>query len=254
MPSDLDTSFTQQPLNLRCLALTGTFETSRLPPDCFGCASGDFDGQGISYSALQWNFGQGTLQPLLLEMKTAHADVMSRVFGDGFSELSAVLAVPRSRQMAWARSIQSPGHQLNDSWSGRFLALGRTTEFQSVATGRASALFDGGLTLCRTLGLSSQRGAALMFDIKVQNGGIGPSALSLIERDLAALAPGDRDVVEAAKMRIIANRVADSANMRWREDVRLRKLAIANGTGVVHGVHYDLAAQFRLTMSAWTCA
>ena len=252
MPSDEVTPLAQQPLNLRCLALTGTFETSHLPPGCFGCATGDFDGQGLSYSALQWNFGQGTLQPMLLEMNNSHADVMSRVFGDGHGTLYSVLAMPRPQQMVWARSIQSLRHTLDATWSGRFQSLGQTAEFQAVATRRASALFDAGLTLCRAFGLSSQRAAALMFDIKVQNGGVGPTALSLIERDFAALTPAETGSVEVAKLRIVANRVADSANARWREDVRSRKLTVANGTGVVHGVHYDLAGQFGLTLANWS--
>jgi hypothetical protein len=241
-----------QPLNLRCLALTGTFETNCLPPGCFGCVTGDFDGQGISYSALQWNLGQGTLQPLLVEMNTAHGDVMSRVFGDGYEPLSKMLGLPRSQQMVWARSIQTPRHSLDGEWTRRFQVLGETAEFQAMAMQGASGLFDGAVALCRTLGLKSERAVALLFDIKVQNGGIGPSALSLIERDFATMAPGDPDVVEVARMRTVANRIADSANVRWREDVRSRKLAAANGTGVVHGVHYDLAAQFTLTLSPWS--
>ncbi len=51
-------------LAYRCLALTGSFETGTGIPDCFCGISGDFDGQGISFGVLQWNFGQGTLQPL----------------------------------------------------------------------------------------------------------------------------------------------------------------------------------------------
>ena len=45
-------------LNYRCLALTGSFETGRPVPDCFAGISGDFDGQGLSFGALQWNLGQ----------------------------------------------------------------------------------------------------------------------------------------------------------------------------------------------------
>ena len=214
------TPLSQQPLSLRCLALTGTFETSVPAPGCFGSISGDFDGQGISYSALQWNFGQSTLQPLLIEMNTTHPDVMSHVFGDLYTGLCGVLTQSRSRQLEWARSIQSAQHTFDDQWRSCFHALGDTAEFQTVAARHASSFFDDALTLCRTYGLASQRAAALMFDIKVQNGVIAPGAHSLIERDLAALPPSDPDVMETAKMRKIANRVADAANIRWREDVR----------------------------------
>jgi len=232
--------------------LTGVFETSVPPPGCFGCVTGDFDGQGISYSALQWNFGQATLQPLLIEMNTSHPDVMGPVFGDLYGELTRVFAMSRTRQVEWSRSIQSVKHTLDDRWRGCFHALGETAQFQAIAARHAASLFDGALSLCRTYGLTSQRAAALMFDIKVQNGSISPSAHSLIERDFSALAPGDADVIEAAKMRAVANRVADSASVRWREDIRARKLAVANGTGTVHGLHYDLAVQYGVTLAPWS--
>ena len=196
-------------LNSRCLALTGTFETSCPPPGCFGCITGDFDGQGLSYSALQWNLGQGTLQPLLLEMNSTHAELMSGIFGDGHEQLTQALAMPRSRQLAWARSIQTPQHTLEPPWTGRFHALGQTAEFQAAAIRCASALFDEAQNLCRKLGFQSQRAAALMFDIKVQNGGIGPNTLTLIESDFAALAPGDRvEASDGGGHRVIVERIA----------------------------------------------
>lgn len=51
---------------------------------------------------------------------------------------------------------------------------------------------------------------------------------------------------ELARMRIVANRRAEAANPKFVEDVRRRKLCIAEGKGVVHGITYDLAAQFGL--------
>lgn len=49
---------------------------------------------------------------------------------------------------------------------------------------------------------------------------------------------------EKARLRIIANRRVEAANKRWIEDVRERKLCIANGGGTVHGIPYDLEGQF----------
>jgi hypothetical protein len=246
-PNDL----LQQPLSLRCLALTGTFETNCLPPDCFGTVAGDFDGQGISFSALQWNFGQGTLQPLLAEMNSSHAGLMSNLFGDGHPLLTAALAGNRPQQMSWVRAIQTSKRTLQEPWAARFRSLGLTAEFQCLATRHAAHLFDSAIQLCRTLGLHSERAAALLFDIEVQNGGLGSHALTLIEKDFAALHADSGDSVEIAKMCTIANKVADSSNPRWREDVRTRKLAIAKGEGLVHGMRYDLAAQFGLTLAGW---
>lgn len=40
----------------------------------------------------------------------------------------------------------------------------------------------------------------------------------------------------------LANAVADKCAAAWREDVRSRKLAIARGSGTVHGQAYTLAS------------
>jgi hypothetical protein len=54
------------------------------------------------------------------------------------------------------------------------------------------------------------------------------------------MAPND----EVARLRSIANRRAEAAAPQFVEDVRVRKLTIANGGGTVHGITWDLEAQF----------
>jgi hypothetical protein len=62
------------------------------------------------------------------------------------------------------------------------------------------------------------------------------------------VAGGDADAIEVARLRIVANRRAEAAKPQWVEDVRSRKLTIANGEGSVHGRHYDLAEDFGITL------
>lgn len=239
-----------RPLEYRCLALTGSFETGEAPPDCFAGLSGDFDGQGLSFGALQWNLGQGTLQPLLTEMDRAHPAVMEEVFGDRCGTLRAVLSAEREEQLAWARSIQDPMRfRVNEPWRGLFRTLGRRDEFQAIQLKAAARLAERATALRRTLGVRSERGQALLFDIVVQNGGIGPVVLAQIEEDFGRLDPQDEpDRLEVARLRIIANRRAEAANPRWVEDVRVRKLTIAEGAGTVHGQPYDLEEQYGITL------
>jgi len=72
-----------------------------------------------------------------------------------------------------------------------------------------------------------------------------------IQQDTAALPGGmTPDQMEEAKLRIIANRRADAAKAEWREDVRKRKLTIAEGRGTVHGRFYDLEGQFGISLAA----
>ena len=234
-------------VQFRCMALTGSFETDRFFPDCFAGISGDFDGQGISYGVLQWNLGQGTLQPLLQKINTTDPDIVESIFGQNYAEFNAVLVAPKSEQLEWARSIQNLKHVVIEPWKGHFKTLGRQQLFQDIQVQFAKRLFTDAITLCSDFGLVSSRAAALMFDIKVQNGSISDLVKAQIEGDFARMDPElSSDEVEVERLRIVANRRAAAAKAEWVEDVRARKLTIANGQGTVHGNFYDLKEQYGL--------
>jgi hypothetical protein len=240
-------------LNYRCVALTGAFETDQGAPDCFCAVSGDFDGQGMSFGVLQWNFGQGTLQLLLQDFIQQHPDVARSVFQDELNVVSTALQAPRDELFNFVRTIQHPiKHTINEPWRGMAKALGRTPEFQAIQVNYAGEIFDRSVAMRREYALSSQRAVALMFDICVQNGSITDLVKARILADFARLPTSlDAPSQEVQKMQIIANRRAEVANPRWVEDVRSRKLAIAKGEGVVHGIQYDLAAQYNVTLDPY---
>jgi peptidoglycan hydrolase-like protein with peptidoglycan-binding domain len=242
------------PLEYRCLALTGSFETGTGPPDCFAGLSGDFDGQGMSFGVLQWNLGQGTLQPLLTEIDRTQPPLTRQIFDAHYPEFQAMLGVDRDDQLLWARSIQDrTTFQLFEPWRGMFKALGRTDAFQSIEAKFAGQLQQAATDLCRAYGVWSERAVALLFDIKVQNGSINAVVEAQIRRDFAALGPSlSQDDLEVARLRVIANRRAEAADPRWVEDVRSRKLTIANGGGSVHGRTYDLEAQYGIRLQLTT--
>ena len=88
------------------------------------------------------------------------------------------------------------------------------------------------LSTAKRLAMSSELALALCFDVHVQNGGIKSAALNQL---LQANTETESEIRVA-----VANAVADAASRKWPEDVRRRKLAIANGGGVVHGYNYVL--------------
>ena len=155
--------------------------------------------------------------------------------------------------MAWARSIQDPlKHALFEPWQGQFKTLGRLEEFQDIEAQSAAGIFQQALALCNEYEVSSQRAAALLFDIKVQTGGIKSWVKPQILSDYEQLdQSGSGDVpLEVARLRIIATRSAASANPKWVADVQNRKLTIANGEGTVHGNHYDLEGQYGISLDS----
>jgi hypothetical protein len=95
-----------------------------------------------------------------------------------------------------------------------------------------------------------ERSTALMFDIKVQNGSISDLVRAQFERDIKQLAPDlPSDQTEVPRMQIIANRRAEAAKPTWIEDVRARKLTIANSQGTVHGNYHNLKDQYGIDLS-----
>lgn len=238
----------QRPVATRCLALTGSFETSTLPPDCFCGVTGDFDQQGLSFGALQWNIGQRSLQPLFAEMFRQHRPVCESIFHEHLATMEAVLAKPLPDQLEFVRSLQDQRHRVNEPWLGMLRTLGRTEAFQAVQTAAAARVFDRAMALVKEYGLESQRAVALMFDIVTQNGSISADVKSQIFRDFAEIPLGPGPEREAERLRIIARRRSATARPQFRADVLNRKMTIAEGSGTVHGVPFDLERQFGLTL------
>lgn len=104
--------------------------------------------------------------------------------------------------------------------------------------------------MCAAFDLRSQRALALMFDIMSQNGGISAPVEAGIRQQSGALSGTMGSIAEVARLQIIAKRRADAASPQRREDVRTRKLAIATGSGTVHGRCYDLVDQYGIELTA----
>ena len=238
---------TNVPLSERCLALTGSFETGRYPPDCFCGITGDFDGMGLSFGVLQWNVGQGSLQPILKQMFEQHPDVSQTIFHEHFGDVQTLGSADLAAQLAFSRSIQSRG-QIIEPWLGMLMTLGRAPECQSIQAAQASKLYSQALQLCSDFSLVSERAVALMFDIATQNGSINAATKAQILSDYGQ-PPHNAAGNEVARMCSVANRVAANSKPQYVADVRTRKLAIANGGGTVHGILYDLADMFNITLN-----
>lgn len=243
----------EEALDYRCLALTGSIETGQLMPECFSGLSGNFDGQGISYGALQWNFGQESLQPLLNEMYEQYPIEMTEVFHEYLEKLISCLK-RKDVALVFAASIQHPiKHYIFEPWKGMFKALGRLPEFQQIEVVYAKNIFQKALEMCADYSLWSERAVALMFDICVQNGSISNTTKSKIlvsYKDLKDIT--NREQLEVKRMEIIINHRLEKVNARWVVDVRNRKYTIAVGKGIIHGLSYDLASQFDIKLEPFS--
>jgi len=246
----------------RVLALTASFETSKGFPDCFGTVTGNFDGQGISFGALQWNINQKSLQPLFQTMFEDHHGTAQKILGEEkFESIKTMLTKPLNEQMQWAKSIQytktlGDGRitwRMNNEWKDSLQALGKTKEMISLQVKSASEYYNKAKSNCEKFGLTTERGMALLFDIRVQNGSLErKGAGDKIREDFLKISSNLSDEeMQIEKMKIIAIRRAAVSSVQWRKDVENRKLTIANGVGIVHGKSYDLKKEFNISLNTF---
>lgn len=237
-----DSGLKKRPVREKCLALTTYFETGKRIEDAYGITAGNFDGMGISFGCLQWNLGQGTLQPILNNYFE---------FGDDewrndplMKQLHQILQSPKSSQLDWANTIQEKRgnkHVIFPEWVETFKKLGeKTSSWQLNATKKRFDIAEG---WCRDWGLTSERALSLMFDINVQNGNLYKKIRSrnidvrksIEQRIINAGSPS-----EEQKMIIIAEERAKVSLPRWQKVVLDRKLTIAKGKGKVYGTMLNL--------------
>jgi Putative peptidoglycan binding domain/Glycosyl hydrolase family 46 len=217
----------------RSLQLTGAFENHG-----FTLAKGNWDGAGITWGIIGFTLKHGELSKIILKMFDENPALVQKAFGDNTEELINIMKSPKAVQMQFADSISlgTTKMMIKEPWRSGFKAFGEIAEVQALQLELADKDYgQPALETANKLGLKSELGRALAFDIHVQNGGIKPSARKEIETALE-----EEPITTEQELRvIIANAVAD-ASKQYKEDVRSRKLTIATGTGKVHGETFVL--------------
>jgi hypothetical protein len=217
----------------RCLGMTAMFEGHG-----FGLLQGNFDGAGLTWGIIGFTLKSKEIQALLTDTESVAPGTLARVLGPLLPTWQRVVQLPLAEQITWADGISSGPSKTRvpPEWKDAFARLGDEPIVKRLQMQRA---YDKYFVPCArsawTLGLRSELGVELAFDVHVQNGSFKTSAFALA----AALPAG---MPEIERRRRLANAVADSANPRWIEDVRERKLALANGQGSVHGRFYNLSS------------
>lgn len=249
-----------------------------------GQIAGNFDGQGLSLGFLQWNIGSGTLQPLLNRMSTENVQEYREIFSKRVDAdnvnggkpmweiLDEVLKMDKDSQLTWAKSINS-NNKIIEPWKSAFEKLVNNNSFSKIQEDAAGRYYKTANNIVndKEIGVKTNRGYALAFDIAVQNGSVKKVAKELVVDALngkqnkltneydQSLTTNQRYVIkdlnnrlkgvtdeDTKKLYYTAAAVAISSNDRFVKDVWSRKSAIVNGTGVVHGKSYNLAQQVGL--------
>jgi phage minor structural protein len=235
-----------------------TFETSPDKfPDSFGRTAGNFDGAGMSWGIIQYNWKSQTVQPIFKDLINNYPTVVrgaitNQADYDYFKNV--VFNKTVTEQIAFGNSITDTTnkHKVKEPWNTYFRNLGLTKESQDrqmVATGW---YLSEGKKYFNQLGLWSRRGYALCVDIAVQAGSMNPVKNGVVVDVIGQCLTAFQNIVttgktagqiEVEKLVIIANKRSDQIDSSWQASFRERKLSIANGGGWIwnNGVYVDVA-------------
>ena len=218
------------PAGDRSLQLTAAFEGHG-----FGLAVGNFDGALLTWGVIGFTMKSKEVQSIVVAVNNTNPELVKQAFGEHADELLQLMTASADFQKQWADEHTVKSRALAEPWRSMFATFGSFPQVQQQQLKHVRENYlSPAIKTAKKLGLTSELGLALCFDIHVQNGGIKPTPLkSLIRQSQAGTA-------ELELRKAIANAAADSALKTWREDVRTRKMAVATGEGKVHGHLYVL--------------
>jgi hypothetical protein len=219
------------PIFDRCLQLTAAFEGHG-----YELVAGNFDDAWITWGIIGFTLKHGELGRMLTQIRTSHPALFSDAFGGLEAELVSVLGGSDARKREWANSISigQNRRRVRDDWSAAFRRLGSRPQVQEIQRSFARGYWDIALRDAKRFGLKTEMGLALAFDVAVQNGGADTGDVARIRAKLQNNPPQTEQDLRI----IVANGIAAGSKPQWITDVRRRKLAIATGSGTVHGAAY----------------
>ena len=129
---------------------------------------------GLSFGFIQFTQDGGSLGKLLKLMKAKNPEKFVDIFGPHSDELVKVTnRIKGVRIKGRSRRVQKVGgHDLwDDYWIPRFVKAGKDEEFQDCQLDLASrAYLEPAIKHCKRLGITSERGLAMMYDRCIQHG------------------------------------------------------------------------------------
>jgi hypothetical protein len=226
----------EPPIFARCLQVVASFEGTG-----FSLVVGNFDGAGITWGIVGFTLVGGELGQVLRQINQSYPDLIGKAFGSDATEIMDITDqnTTSAEKTAWANSISrgSKNYNVADPWRTYFHDLGSYREVQRIQVARARDIYWKIASKdVATLELGDELDYLLLFDIAVQNGGMGRKGrVKLVQEKFAQ----DHPKTARDKRLVIANVVADTS-AGFQADVLARKTTIANGKGTVHDGQYDL--------------
>ncbi len=291
--SQLDLNNIQWPVEINSLNASSHFALALNITGSFEGRNGwkniadNSDGQGLSLGLLQQNFGQGTLQPLLVKMFKYNNSIIKNIFTtadynsvkqmleewlnetltvaslstqSATDELmlfpkklalnkldiniheygSPLMSVDESASVQWAVNTIYSNEEFIPRWKTSFENLAQTASYRSLQVEASTKMFLEAVEYAKYFKFRELPQLLFLFDIVVQNGGIGSDHLQIYNNWLAKNSAAS----EQSKAIALLNARLTTVNPVYVEDVRSRKTTIIKGIGTVHGNERNLTKEY----------
>lgn len=208
--------------------------------EAYSKVAGNFDGQGMSFGILQYNFGQKTLQPILREFKQkASEDIFQSIFKEVdedrlFDLVQQDDETAKDALVSWADGISTPNKTtLIVSWENCFKRLGENEICRGLQNTYKNTYVAQAIYICKQYELATVRGFVLAFDMAVKDWAYGTDKFNAIMSQVTS------NTTELEKLLIMAEYGKDDAS-------KARKNTIASGSGYVNGEEINLDSDYGL--------
>lgn len=192
----------------------------------------DIDGAGVTMGIVGFTTKHGEVQSIMREFIDKNPNALRVLTPNNQETLRALISGAGPKQ--WEDFFYGPNGKIRPPIKEAVRQWGKDITFQGIQLQRARDEFWlPALASADSLGLRSPQGMGLMLDVHVQNGGWKKKHQSKYMGE-------SQDGTEVAKLRAVARAVASTATPKWQEDVLLRKMTWAVGSGTVHGRPYNL--------------
>jgi len=221
------------------LKITSVFEGGKVAN--YQALADDFDGQGMSFGLIQWNFGRNTLGPILKKMLDKDPRAFANCFGEDtdYDTLkNALIAGDTVTELKWARAMETPTNRA--AWQTAFHKVGANATFQAIQYEEAVGKYHrAALTVIADIRLISPklfkkvefRSYAAIYDLCVQQGGLhekagGHKTLDAIKKRVDEENPAtQRDLM----IIVVTARAETAARAESITDCLSRRLGILDG-------------------------
>ena len=199
----------------------------------FEALAGNFDQQGMSFGIIQWNFGQGTLGPVLKDMRDSDSAAFDACFDESMNLhtlTNSLNSGDLTAQFNWSTGVQSSNQA---GWKQAFKNIGQVERFKTIQLKHAAKYHDNVLTcisLMREIAPQHMTSVELRTYVALYDLCVQQNNLTKAKQDIIAGYPTSNVTNQHEPLIYVCKKRAERAASAWVADCLSRRMGIILGS------------------------